>query len=46
VLIEWPERLATASGTLLPRDRLLVTLSIEGDGRRAIIEGDSRFDDL
>ncbi len=45
-LVEWPEKLTTRSGTLLPRERLMVTLSLEGDGRRAILEGDSRFGDL
>jgi tRNA threonylcarbamoyladenosine biosynthesis protein TsaE len=38
-LIEWPERL----GGLLPKERLVVTLAIEGDGRRATIEGEERF---
>ncbi len=28
---------------LLPRDRLTVTLSIEGDGRRADLQGEARF---
>jgi tRNA threonylcarbamoyladenosine biosynthesis protein TsaE len=41
-LVEWAERL----GTLLPPDRLTVTLAIEGDGRRARLEGDARFGDL
>jgi tRNA threonylcarbamoyladenosine biosynthesis protein TsaE len=39
-LVEWAERL----GTLLPRERLTVTLAVEGDGRRAELQGDSRFD--
>jgi len=39
VLVEWAERL----GPLLPRERLTVSLSVEGEGRRAILEGDSRF---
>ena len=42
VLVEWAERL----GPLLPVERLSVTLAIEGDGRRAIVEGDSRFGDI
>ena len=38
-LVEWAERL----GPLLPRERLTVTLSVEGEGRRATIEGEARF---
>jgi len=34
-LIEWPERIAR----LLPRETLLVRLSIEGAGRRALLRG-------
>ena len=41
-LVEWAERL----GPLLPRERLTVTLAIAGAGRRAIVEGDSRFGDI
>ena len=41
-LVEWAERL----GPLLPRERLTVTLATEDDGRRATIEGDSRFGDF
>ncbi len=41
-LIEWAERL----GPLLPRERLTVTLSIEGEGRRATLEGKSRLGEL
>ncbi len=41
-LIEWAERL----GRLLPDERLMVTLAIEGDGRRADLQGDARFGDL
>ena len=41
-LVEWAERL----GTLLPRERLTVTLSMEGDGRRADLEGEARFGGL
>ncbi len=41
-LIEWAERL----GALLPRERLTVTLSIEGDGRRATLEGEARFGEV
>jgi tRNA threonylcarbamoyladenosine biosynthesis protein TsaE len=41
-LIEWAERL----GALLPRDRLTVTLAVEGDGRRADLEGEARFGGL
>ena len=42
VLVEWAERL----GPLLPRQRLTVSLSVEGEGRRAILEGDSRFGEI
>ncbi len=42
VLVEWAERL----GALLPRERLTVTLAIEGDGRQAVLEGDARFGDI
>lgn len=38
-LIEWAERL----GPLLPRERLTVTLAIEGEGRRATLEGEARL---
>ncbi len=38
-LVEWAERL----GPLLPSERLTVSLSIQGEGRLAILEGDSRF---
>ena len=41
-LVEWAERL----GALLPPERLMVTLAMEGDGRRADLQGDSRFGDL
>ena len=41
-LVEWAERL----GRLLPDERLVVTLAIEGDGRRADLQGDARFGDL
>jgi len=41
-LVEWAERL----GPLMPRERLTVTLSIEGEGRRASLEGDARFGDI
>jgi tRNA threonylcarbamoyladenosine biosynthesis protein TsaE len=41
-LIEWPERL----GMLLPKQRLTVTLAIEGDGRRVDLQGEDRFGDL
>ena len=41
-LVEWAERL----GTLLPRERLTVTLAIEGDGRRADLQGEARFGGL
>ena len=41
-LVEWADRL----GPLLPRERLTVTLSVEGDGRRATIEGEARFGDF
>ena len=38
-LVEWAERL----GSLLPRERLTVSLSIQGEGRLAILAGDSRI---
>ncbi len=38
-LVEWAERL----GALLPRERLTVTLAMEGDGRRADLQGEARF---
>ena len=36
-LVEWAERL----GVLLPDERLTVTLAMEGDGRRADLQGDA-----
>ncbi len=41
-LVEWAERL----GALLPSERLTVTLALEGDGRRADLEGEARFGGL
>jgi tRNA threonylcarbamoyladenosine biosynthesis protein TsaE len=41
-LVEWADRL----GPLLPGDRLTVTLGIEGDGRRAELQGEARLVDL
>ena len=41
-LVEWAERL----GPLLPRERLTVTLSNEGEGRRATLEGEDRFGEV
>ena len=41
-LVEWAERLRT----LLPRERLTVTLAMEGDGRRADLQGEARFGGL
>lgn len=41
-LVEWADRL----GRLLPQNRLTVTLAIEGDGRRADLQGDIRLGDL
>lgn len=41
-LVEWAERL----GPLLPHERLTVTLSIEGEGRRAILEGEARLGEI
>ena len=41
-LVEWAERL----GALLPPERLMVTLAMEGDGRRADLQGDTRFGGL
>ena len=42
ILVEWAERL----GPLLPRERLTVSLSIDGEGRHAIMEGDSRLGEI
>jgi tRNA threonylcarbamoyladenosine biosynthesis protein TsaE len=41
-LVEWAERL----GPLLPHERLTVTLSIEGQGRLATLEGEVRFGEI
>ena len=41
-LVEWAERL----GPLLPRERLTVSLSVEGEGRHAILEGEARFGEI
>lgn len=41
-LVEWPARL----GPLLPKERLTVTLTIEGDERRATLDGEARFADV
>jgi tRNA threonylcarbamoyladenosine biosynthesis protein TsaE len=41
-LVEWPARL----GSLMPREHLTVTLTIEGDRRRATLEGEARFVDV
>jgi tRNA threonylcarbamoyladenosine biosynthesis protein TsaE len=41
-LVEWAERL----GSLLPKERLTVTLSIDGDGRQATLEGEARFGEI
>jgi tRNA threonylcarbamoyladenosine biosynthesis protein TsaE len=41
-LVEWAERL----GMLLPRERLTVTLAMEGGGRRADLQGEARFGGL
>jgi tRNA threonylcarbamoyladenosine biosynthesis protein TsaE len=41
-LVEWAERL----GSLLPPDRLAVTLAIEGEGRHVDLKGDARFGDF
>ena len=41
-LVEWAERL----GPLLPQERLTVTLSIEGEGRRATLEGEARLGEI
>lgn len=41
-LVEWAERL----GGLLPHDRLTVRLAIEGEGRRATLEGDRRLAEI
>ena len=38
-LVEWAERL----GRLLPKERLTVSLAVEGSGRQADVEGDERF---
>jgi tRNA threonylcarbamoyladenosine biosynthesis protein TsaE len=42
VLVEWAERL----GMLLPEKRLTVTLAIEGEGRRATLQGEDRLADV
>ena len=42
VLVEWAERL----GMLLPEKRLTVTLAIEGESRRASLQGDDRLADV
>jgi tRNA threonylcarbamoyladenosine biosynthesis protein TsaE len=39
VLIEWPERL----GALLPPPALAVTLTVKGNARQAVLDGDQRF---
>lgn len=41
-LVEWAERL----GPLLPHERLTVTLSIEGQGRLATLEGEARLGEI
>jgi len=41
-LVEWAERL----GPLLPHERLAVTLSIDGEGRHATLEGEARFGEV
>ncbi len=41
-LVEWADRL----GPLLPADRLAITLSAEGTGRRAHLQGEARLGDL
>ena len=41
-LVEWAERM----GPLLPHERLTVTLSIEGEGRRATLEGEARLGEV
>ena len=41
-LIEWPER----AGARLPENRLNVELRIEADGRRAVLTGPARWQDL
>lgn len=38
-LVEWPERL----GALLPGNRLTVTLALDGEARRATLEGEERL---
>ena len=42
VLVEWAERL----GMLLPEKRLTVTLAIEGESRRATLQGEDRLADV
>lgn len=41
-LVEWADRL----GPLLPADRLTVTLTAEGSGRRVQLEGEARLADV
>ena len=41
-LVEWAERL----GPLLPHERLTISLSVQGDGRLATLQGESRFGEI
>lgn len=43
VLVEWPERLEDEVEALLGADRLEVSLTIEGEGRRASVSGAGRW---
>lgn len=43
-VLEWPERLGDDPGAWLGPDRLTVTLSEDGEGRRAVVSGVGAWD--
>ena len=45
-IIEWPERLGDDPGSFLGPDRLIVTISEQGDGRLATVSGAGRWETL
>jgi len=45
-LIEWPERLGDDPGRFLGLDRLVITLSEQGEGRLATVSGAGRWERL
>ena len=45
-IIEWPERLGDDPSAFLGPDRLLVTISEQGDGRLATVSGAGRWETL